>query len=123
MDVKYVLVIVFVCVVFVLSHSIAFIVGEKRGIKSMVKFYKFAYPKKYFTNLKRLEYKGYNAIYSYDERDDIFYGTINGIKDMVDFHSENEDQIEQQFHNAVDDYIKFCSDIGKEPDRPKKEEE
>lgn len=71
---------------------------------------------------KWLKYKGYEASYSYDERDDIYYGKIEGIKDMIDFHSEKEDQIEQQFHNAVDDYISFCKDFGKEPDRPKKEE-
>lgn len=121
MNEKYIVIAILICVVLIISHLIAYLIGEKYGIKSMVEFYKCAYPKKYFTNLKRLEYKGYNATYSYDERDNIFYGTLYGIKDKVCFQCYKEDEIEKEFHKSVDDYLNFCKEIGKKPDIPTKE--
>lgn len=63
-----------------------------------------------------LHYKGYSAqpVYSADDR--IFYGRIIGIRDFVDFQSESADGLEDAFHTAVDDYLAFCAEIGKEPE-------
>lgn len=36
-------------------------------------------------------------------------------KDLVDFIADTKDNVEEQFHKAVDDYLEFCKDIGKEP--------
>lgn len=38
---------------------------------------------------------------------------------MVNFESETYDGLEEEFHKAVDDYLKFCKEVGKEPDKPK----
>lgn len=64
-----------------------------------------------------LHYKGYSArpVYSADDR--IFYGRILGIRDFVDFQSENAADLEPEFHRAVDDYLQFCKEIGKEPQK------
>ena len=48
----------------------------------------------------------------------IYYGKIEGIKDLVDYHAETSDRIEQAFIDCVDSYIAFCKEIGKEPDIP-----
>lgn len=61
-------------------------------------------------------YKGYRAFFGYDSDNDIYYGQIykdNG--DLVDFISDTKDDVEEQFHKAVDDYLEFCKEIGKIP--------
>ena len=68
-------------------------------------------------NSDLLHYKGYSARPEYSSSDHIFYGTILGISDMVDFQSENARDLEGEFHKAVDDYLEFCKEIGKEPQK------
>ena len=65
-----------------------------------------------------LLYKGYATTPEYDPYDKIYYGKIDGIKDLVDYHAETSGGIEQAFIDCVDDYIAFCKEIGKEPDAP-----
>lgn len=50
----------------------------------------------------------------YDPRDKIYYGYLeNTLGDLVDFHAYYENNVEEQFHKAVDDYLEFCKEIGK----------
>ena len=64
-----------------------------------------------------LHYKGYSAKADYSAEDRIFYGTILGISDMVEFQSENAKDLEDEFHQAVDEYLEFCKEIGKDPQK------
>ena len=64
------------------------------------------------------EYKGYVAISKYCAIDDLFYSQISGIADLVSFHAETEEGLEKAFQGAVDDYLTFCKEVGKEPDVP-----
>ena len=64
-----------------------------------------------------LEYKGYYTQVEYDYEDQILYGKIEGIGDLVNFDSENASGIVLAFHEAVDDYLAFCKEVGKEPDK------
>lgn len=64
-----------------------------------------------------LRYKGYSARPEYSAEDRIFYGKILGIGDLVDFQSENAKDLEEEFHKAVDDYLEFCAEIGKQPQK------
>lgn len=64
-----------------------------------------------------LRYKGYCAMPEYRPEDKVIYGYILGITDLVDFYSESAKDIEEQFHSAVDDYLDFCKEIGKEPQK------
>lgn len=64
-----------------------------------------------------LRYKGYTARPEYSAEDRIFYGKILGISDLVDFYSDNAGELENEFHKAVDDYIDFCEEIGKKPQK------
>lgn len=63
-------------------------------------------------------YKGYTTTVEYDEEDDIYYGKIEGIKDLVSFHSEQLENFEKEFQSAVDDYLLFCEEVKKEPEKP-----
>lgn len=64
-----------------------------------------------------LKYKGYSAVIEYSAEDQVLHGKIEGIRDLVDFCSESATEIEKEFHAAVDSYLAFCAEIGKEPDR------
>ena len=64
-----------------------------------------------------LHYKGYSAKPEYSAEDQVFYGKILGIDDLVDFYTENAKEIEKEFHAAVDDYLAFCKEVGKQPQK------
>lgn len=64
-----------------------------------------------------LEYKGYWTNIEFSEQDGVLYGKIEGIDDLVDFESESATAIVDEFHAAVDDYIDFCKEVGKEPNK------
>ncbi len=64
-----------------------------------------------------IEYRGYYAKVEYDSEDRILFGKIEGINDLVNFEGSSVEEIETAFHQAVDDYLAFCQEAGKEPDK------
>ena len=64
-----------------------------------------------------LEYKGYHTKVEFDSEDLVLRGKIEGINDLVDFECEDLKGVEKEFHEAVDDYLVFCKEVGKEPDK------
>lgn len=52
-----------------------------------------------------MEYLGYRAAVEFDGK--IFFGTIENISDLVTFESDDAENLEREFHAAVDDYIEF----------------
>lgn len=64
-----------------------------------------------------LEYKGYHTRIEFDSEELLLRGKIEGIKDFVNFESSDIHAIEEEFHNAVDEYLEFCREVGKEPDK------
>ena len=64
-----------------------------------------------------LEYKGYHTKVEFDSENFILRGKIEGINDFVNFECENMKDVENEFHEAVDDYLEFCKEVGKEPDK------
>ena len=67
-----------------------------------------------------LEYKGYHAEIEYDKEDDYYCGKLYGIRDLVMFGGATEEEVEADFHLAVEDYLEFCRADGKEPNCEKK---
>ncbi len=63
------------------------------------------------------EYKGYHTRIEFDSEELLLRGKIEGIKDFVNFASSDIHGIEEEFHNAVDEYLEFCKEVGKEPDK------
>jgi predicted HicB family RNase H-like nuclease len=55
-----------------------------------------------------MEYKGYEAVVEYDEENKILYGEVLHLTDVVTFQAECSADIEQAFHDSVDDYLEFC---------------
>ncbi len=64
-----------------------------------------------------MEYKGYYTKVEFDAESKTLRGKIEGINDYVDFETEDSSNIEKEFHMAVDDYLEFCREVGKEPEK------
>jgi len=63
-------------------------------------------------------YKGFSARVEFDARDNIFFGRILGIEDLVTFHGESVSELREAFQEAVLDYLDACKAIGKKPQKP-----
>jgi predicted HicB family RNase H-like nuclease len=68
--------------------------------------------------MNAMNYKGYTARIEYDGDDEIFFGQILGIRDLVSFHADNVAELKVAFQESVDDYLETCRKIGKEPNKP-----
>ncbi len=68
--------------------------------------------------MNSMTYSGYHARIEYDDDDGLFFGHIAGINDVIGFHGASVEELKAAFHEAVDDYLATCAQIGKEPQRP-----
>lgn len=66
-----------------------------------------------------LRYKGYTAAIKFDADDGILVGIVLGIKDIIDFHGESVESIQKEFKVSIDEYIKACRKLGREPNKPR----
>lgn len=64
-----------------------------------------------------MEYKGYHAKSYYDAEERIFIGEVVGIGDSLNFHGYSVDELEEMFHQSIDNYLDFCKERGLEPDK------
>ena len=62
-----------------------------------------------------MRYKGYTARIEFDQRDNIFVGTIVGITDIITFHGETVKELRDDFEAAVDHYIHDCAQTHRQP--------
>ncbi len=68
--------------------------------------------------MSNMTYRGYSARVEYDPLDRILVGHLAGIRDIIAFHATTVDELEQAFHEAVDDYLAACAKLGQAPNRP-----
>ena len=64
-----------------------------------------------------MKYKGYKASIFFDEDDRIFVGEVFGVSDSLNFHGTSIDELEESFHDCIDNYLMYCAQIGKEPQK------
>lgn len=64
-----------------------------------------------------MEYNGYHAKIEYDADDCIFVGSVLGLNDMLSFHGKSVNELQTAFKNCVDNYIAWCKEAGKEPEK------
>ena len=64
-----------------------------------------------------LQYKNYVAEIEFSGEDEVFFGRIVGTNDLISFEADSVKQLKAAFHEAVDDYLQTCKDLGKEPDK------
>ena len=53
-----------------------------------------------------IQYKGYVGSVEFSEEDRIFYGKVMGVRSLISYEGENEKELLNDFHAAVDDYLK-----------------
>jgi len=60
-----------------------------------------------------LEYKDFIGSVHFSTEDDIFFGKIEGLPDLVLFEGSTVKELKQSFEEAVNDYIEVCKELHK----------
>lgn len=64
-----------------------------------------------------IEYKGYVGSVEFSENDSVFFGQIMGIRGLISYEGTTAEELINDFHGAVDDYLELCRAQGVEPER------
>ena len=54
-------------------------------------------------DMNTMTYKGYLGSVSFSEKDNVFFGKIEGINGLVNFEGANVKELTEAFHEAVND--------------------
>ena len=65
-----------------------------------------------------MEYKGYIGTVELDENAGILYGEVINIRDVITFEGSCVEEIQQAFHDSVDEYLAYCKERGEDPEKP-----
>jgi predicted HicB family RNase H-like nuclease len=60
-----------------------------------------------------LQYQNYYASVHFSAVDEVFYGKILGINDLVSFEGASVKELKTAFEEAVQDYLETCEAVGK----------
>ena len=63
----------------------------------------------------KLIYQDFIGSVHFVAEDELFYGRVEGINDLVTFEGESVQTLKKSFQEAVDDYIQLCQEAGKDP--------
>ncbi len=55
-----------------------------------------------------ITYKDYIGSLHFNAEDEIFFGKIEGIEDLITFEGKSVKELKQSFQEAVDDYLDTC---------------
>ncbi|MCC6276247.1 MAG: type II toxin-antitoxin system HicB family antitoxin [Leptospiraceae bacterium] len=64
-------------------------------------------------NRDYLVYKNFLGSVHFHTEDEIFYGKIEEIDDLITFEGKSVSELKKTFHEAVDDYLKLCHKLDK----------
>ena len=65
-----------------------------------------------------MNYKGFMATVEYDDEARIFCGEVINTRTVITFQGTTVDEVENEFHASVDDYLEWCKEDGIEPEKP-----
>lgn len=65
-----------------------------------------------------MHYKGYFAKTSIDEEAKLIHGELQGLRAVITFQGRSVEEAELAFHDSVDDYLDWCVQRGKDPEKP-----
>ena len=67
-----------------------------------------------------MEYKGYIASISYDDMEDLLYGSVvnSGNYSIATFAASDVEGLKREFKISVDEYLAACEEDGIEPVKP-----
>ena len=58
-----------------------------------------------------IQYKNYYTSVHFSAVDDVFYGKIVGINDLVSFEGSSVKELKTAFEEAVEDYLDICDQL------------
>lgn len=58
--------------------------------------------------MNTMTYKGFIGSVSFSDKDNLFFGKIEGINGVVNFEDESVSELKRAFHEAVNDYLAYC---------------
>jgi predicted HicB family RNase H-like nuclease len=64
-----------------------------------------------------IEYNGFLGSVNFDADDEVFYGSIEGIEDLVSFEGVSVKDIKKAFQVALDDYLDLSKKANKNPEK------
>lgn len=65
-----------------------------------------------------IKYKGYTGRIAFDAEDNILFGEVIGLRDMIMFQGTTVEEIVHAFHKSVDSYLRFCEEHNQQPEKP-----
>ncbi|MYC05924.1 MAG: type II toxin-antitoxin system HicB family antitoxin [Chloroflexi bacterium] len=65
-----------------------------------------------------MKYKGYQAIFKYDDEAKLFHGEVIDTRDVIFFEGTSVEDLNKEFRFSIDDYLAMCAERGQEPDKP-----
>ena len=65
-----------------------------------------------------MKYKGYYGVVQYDDEAKTFHGEVLNTRTVITFQGTTVNEIEQAFRDSVDDYLDWCKERNKEPEKP-----
>ena len=65
-----------------------------------------------------LNYKGYVGTIEPDLENNVLFGKLAYIRDLVTYAAETLPELEKEFRQSVDLYLQDCAELGKEPNKP-----
>lgn len=66
---------------------------------------------------KILKYKGYQGSIEPDLENDVLYGKVLFVKDLITYEADSIKGIKEAFEVAIDDYLETCEALDKQPDQ------
>ena len=64
-----------------------------------------------------LNYQDYTATITYSAEDEVFFGKVIGLNDLILFEGTSVAELKQAFAEAIEDYLETCKNLGKSPDK------
>ena len=67
--------------------------------------------------MKPLQYKGYLGSVECSPEENCLHGRLLYINDLITYEAQTPAKLKTAFENTVDDYLKTCTQLGKEPEK------
>lgn len=64
-----------------------------------------------------MEYKGYIGSVEFSEEDGIFHGKVQGIRALISYEGTTAQELVDDFHTAIDEYLELCEKEDMEPEK------
>ena len=64
-----------------------------------------------------MEYKGYIGSVEFSEEDCVFHGKVQGIRALISYEGSTAQELIDDFHTAINDYLELCEKENVEPEK------